>query len=230
MKVFPCERMGIDAQGGGIAIEEALHDPAKLEDGETLIWPIIDINKSKDTDSQPGLHILELVQFARADWTAQANHGLRKDLEDKILLFPMFDNVSLALALDKEGKDIGTVDLTAIYDSQSECLLEIEELKSELTTIVMTQTSTSSGARDRWDTPDVKLPNGKKGKLRKDRYSALIIANMLARQHMRSFNPIEYDVIGVNVSQSVNNNGQMYKGPSWFTEAANEDIYLGIYR
>jgi hypothetical protein len=230
MKVFPCERIGIDAQGGGIAIEEALHDPAKLEDGETLIWPVIDNNKQKDTDLQQGLHILELVQFARADWTAQANHGLRKDLEDKALLFPMFDNISLALALDKEGKDIATADLTAIYDSHSECLLEIEELKSELTTIVMTQTSTSSGARDRWDTPDVKLPNGKKGKLRKDRYSALIIANMLARQHMRSFTPIEYDIIGVNVSQSVNNNGQMYKGPSWFTEAANEDIYLGIYR
>ena len=28
MKVFPAERIGIDAQGGGIAIEEALHDPS----------------------------------------------------------------------------------------------------------------------------------------------------------------------------------------------------------
>jgi hypothetical protein len=230
MKVFPCERMGMDAQGGGIAIEEALHDPAKLEEGEHLIWPVIDPNKSKDTDDQQGLHILELIQFAKADWTAQANHGLRKDFEDKVLLFPRFDEVSLVLALDQENRNIETADLTPIYDTVGECILEIEDLKDELTTIVMTQTSTSSGARDRWDTPDIKMPNGKKGKLRKDRYSALVIANMLARQISRTLQPVNYDIIGTDASKAVKNNGQMYKGPSWFTDGANEDIYTGIYK
>ena len=230
MKVFPCERIGMDAQGGGIAIEESLHDPGKLEPGEILIWPVINDDKAKDTDDQQGLHILELVQFARAEWTSQANHGLRKDLEDKVLLFPRFDQLSLAFALDQENKDIMTSDLTPIYDSGSECILEIEELKNELTTIVMTQTSSGSGARDRWDTPDVKLPNGKKGKLRKDRYSALIIANMLARQLTRNLPPINYEIIGTNASQAVAQKGQMYKGPAWFTEGANEDIYTGIYK
>jgi hypothetical protein len=227
MKVFPCERIGMDAQGGGIAIEEALHDPAKLEEGENLIWPVIE-EKSKDTDDQVGLHILELVQFAKADWTAQSNHGLRKDLEDKVLLFPRFDELSLVLALDQENRNIETADLTPLYDTTSECVLEIEELKNELTTIVMSQTSGSSGARDRWDTPDIKMPNGKKGKLRKDRYSALLIANMLARQINRALQPVTYDIIGTDASKSVKNNGQMYKGPTWFTEAANEDIYIGI--
>ncbi len=230
MKVFPCERIGLDAQGGGIAIEEALHDPAKLEEGEHLIWPVIDPNKSKDTDDQQGLHILELVQFAKADWTAQANHGLRKDFEDKVLLFPRFDELSLVLALDQENRNIETADLTPIYDTVSECILEIEDLKDELTTIVMSQTSNSSGARDRWDTPDIKMPNGKKGKLRKDRYSALLIANMLARQISRTLQPINYDVIGIDASKAVKNNGQMYKGPNWFTDGANEDIYIGIYK
>jgi len=229
MKVFPCERIGMDAQGGGIAIEEALHDPAKLEEGENVIWPVIE-NKSKDTDDQQGLHILELIQFAKADWTAQANHGLRKDLEDKALLFPRFDEVSLVLALDQENRNIETADLTSLYDSISECILEIEDLKNELTTIVMTQTSGSAGARDRWDTPDIKIPNGKKGKLRKDRYSALVIANMLARQLNRTLRPITYDIIGIDASKSVKNNGQMYKGPSWFTDGANEDIYIGIQK
>jgi hypothetical protein len=228
MKAFPCERIGMDAQGGGIAIEEALHDPDKLEPGEHLIWPSIESNKSRDTDSQQGLHILELVQFAKADWTAQANHGLRKDLEDKVLLFPRFDELSLVLALDQENRNIETADLTPLYDNLSECILEIEELKNELTTIVMTQTSASSGARDRWDTPDIKTPNGKKGKLRKDRYSSLLIANMIARQINRTTQPITYDIIGTDASQSIKNNGQMYKGPSWFTEGANEDIYMGI--
>jgi hypothetical protein len=230
MRTFPCARIGMDAQGGGVAIEEALHDPGKIEEGESLIWPIIDMNKPKDTDDQSGLHILELVQFARADWTAQANHGLRKDLEDKVLLFPRFDQITLALALDRENKDIMTTELSNLYDCESECILEIEELKNELTTIVMSQTSTGPNARDRWDTPEVKLPNGKKGKLRKDRYSALIIANMLARQMSRSLQPTTFDVIGNNLADVRKTNGQMYKGPNWFTEAANTNIYGGIYR
>lgn len=229
MKVFPCVKIGLDAQGGGVAIEEALHDPSKLEDGENLIWPIIDYNKSKDTDSQPGLHILELVQFAKAEWTAQANHGLRKDLEDKTIIFPRFDSLTLGLALDKEGKDILGADLTPIYDSVSECILEIEELKNELTTIVMSQTSTGPNARDRWDTPEVKLPNGKKGRLRKDRYSALLIANMMARQARVSLQPIEYEIVGGNRRDMVDNKGDMYKGPEWFTSGANDSDFFGIY-
>lgn len=231
MKTFPCARIGMDAQGGGVAIEEALHDPSKLEDGENVIWPVIDYNKPRDTDDQAGLHMLELVQFAKADWTAQANHGLRKDLEDKVLLFPRFDSLTLGLALDKEGKDILGSDLNPIYDSLSECILEIEDLKSELTTIVMTQTSTGSGGRDRWDTPEVKLPNGKRGRLRKDRYSALVIANMLARQMNRTLQSVKYEVIGGNAKDVVGQQGNMYKGPDWFTSSANDDdIYTGIYR
>ena len=232
MKTFPPIKIGMDAQGGGVAIEEALHDPGKIEESENLIWPAIDMNKPKDTDDQPGLHILELVQFARADWTSQANHGLRKDLEDKVLLFPRFDQISLALALDKENKDIMDTDFNNIYDNQSDCILEIEELKNELTTIVMTQTSTGSGGRDRWDTPEIKLPNGKKGKLRKDRYSALVIANMIARQINRSLSPVSFDIIGSNLRDEYkkNNNGELYKGPTWFTGTANDDIYKGIYR
>jgi hypothetical protein len=94
----------------------------------------------------------------------------------------------------------------------------------------MTQTSNGPNSRDRWDTPEVKLQQGKKGRLRKDRYSSLIIANMLARQIKRSLQPVEYEVIGSNLRDVVKNNGQLYKGPSWFTDGANDDIYTGIYR
>lgn len=230
MNTFPCLVIGMDAQGGGVAVEEALHDPSKLQDGEQLIWPVVDYDKPKDTDSQVGEHILELVQFAKADWVAQANHGLRKDFEDKVTIFPRFDSLSIGLALESEGKDILEADLNPLYDSLSECIVEIEELKNELTTIVMTQTSQSSGARDRWDTPDLKTPNGKKGKLRKDRYSALIIANMIARQISNKLSPAQYDIIGGDTRNIVANKDKMYKGPSWFTEAANEDIYIGIQK
>lgn len=232
MKTFPCARIALDAQGGGVAIEEALHDPGKLEEGETLIWPAIDYSRTKDTDSQSGLHILELIQFARADWTSQANHGLRKDMEDKLLLFPSFDNLTLGLTLANEGQDILEAELNPIYDNLSECIVEIEELKNELTTIVMTQTSNGPNARDRWDTPEVKLSNGKKGRLRKDRYSALLMANMLARQMTRSLKTVEYDIIGDNAKNvNMQQGSNMYKGPEWFTaNVNNDDIYLGIYK
>lgn len=234
MQTFTPIRIGMDAQGGGVAIEEALHDPDKLKSGEKLIWPIIDYDKTKDTDSQPGHHILELVQFAKADWTAQANHGLRKDLEDKALLFPRFDNLTLGLAVEEEGRKILEADLNPLYDTLSECILEIEELKNELTTIVMTHTSTGSGGRDRWDTPEVKSASGKKGRLRKDRYSSLVIANMLARQMNRTLANPDYNMVGGNLKKiqvSNKNSGELYKGPEWFTSAANDDgIYGGIYR
>ena len=172
-----------------------------------------------------------MVQFAKAEWTAQANHGLRKDFEDKVLLFPRFDNLTLGLAIEKEGKNVIDASLDNLYDNVSDCILEIEELKNELTTIVMTQTSTGPNARDRWDTPEVKLQNGKKGRLRKDRYSSLLIANMMARMVKRPENMPSFDNIGANLRDVGKQSGDMYKGPEWFTSSVNsEDIYLGVYR
>jgi hypothetical protein len=229
MKVFPCERIALDAQGGGVAIEEALHDTNKLQSNELPIWPIIEA-KSKDTDFKSGLHILQLIQFARSDWTSQANHGLRKDLEDKVLLFPQFDNLTLGLAMEKESQDITRDDIDPIYDTLSECILEIEELKNELTTIVMSQTSNSPGARERWDTPDIKGVHAKRGKLRKDRYSSLIMANSVARAINRADTPVEFEVIGGVDGVYRSDEKTLYKGPGWFTEGGNDDIYLGIYK
>ena len=152
-------------------------------------------------------------------------------MEDKRLLFPRFDNFTLGLAMEKESKDILREDLNPIYDNVSECILEIEELKDELTTIVMTQTSSGPNARDRWDTPEVKLHGKKKGRLRKDRYSSLVIANMLARQMQNVLDPPKYEIIGGDASNaSKKHTGDMYKGPQWFTDSANGDIYTGIYR
>ena len=109
-----------------------------------------------------------------------------------------------------------------IYDTLEDCVMEIEELKTELSTIVMTQTSTGAGGRDRWDTPDIKTPNTKRGRLRKDRYSALVMANMVARSMKRKDPPVEYKMIGdfahniiTNVTQI--NNSPGYYGPEWFS-------------
>jgi len=173
MKSFPCERIMCDSQGGGVAVEEAFHDLDKINPDEKLIWRVVDPDKEHWTDDKEGLHILEMVNFSDASWVSEANHGMKKDMEDKALVFPEFDHIVLGLAAEEDNK------AKRLYDTLEDCACEIEDMKDELTTIVMTQTGNSQ--RDRWDTPEIKKADNKKGRLRKDRYSALLMANMGAR-------------------------------------------------
>ena len=215
MKTFPCERVSMDAQGGGIAVMEALHDSDKIEEGELPIWEIIDEKKEKDTDGNPGLHILEMCQFAKSDWLAEGNHGMRKDFEDKVLLFPFFDAVSLGIAASEDKIE------KRKYDTLEDCVMEIEELKDELSMIVMSQTTSG---RDKWDTPEVKLPGGRKSRLRKDRYSALLMANMAGRTMQRTPVPPPHEFTGGFATRGDSLDGPDFIGPAWFTEGM-KDIY-----
>ena len=211
MKLFPCIHIALDAQGGGVAVMEALHDKDKIQDGEHLIWPTIDDKKEKDTDGERGLHILEMCQFAKYDWLAEANHGMRKDFEDKILLFPFFDPVSIAISEHEDNMQ------NRIYDTLEECVTDIEELKNELSMIQIAQTS---NGRDRWDTPEVVIGTGKKKKLRKDRYSALLMANMAARTLDRMPTVAQPSFYGgfATGGHSSKKDGKMYTAPSWFED------------
>jgi len=188
MKSFPTIKIAIDQEGGGRAVVEALHDKDKIDTNEQLLWPVIDPDKEAPTDIKEGLHIIELISFAKADWVSEANQGLKKDMEDKALLFPRFDNLSIGLASELDGIDNDSP------DSLENLIYEIEELKDELCTIVHTKTSISG--RDRWDTPEIKTVDGKKGRTRKDRYSALLMANMVARQINRADAPLSFNMIG----------------------------------
>lgn len=216
MKRFPCERILMDSQGGGIGVMEALHDKDKLQEGEHPIWPVINPEKSADTDGKGGLHILEMVNFASSEWTSEANHGMKKDFEDKILLFPFFDSVAIELATIEDGRT------GKLYDTFEDCLLEIEELKNELSIITITR---SSNGRDRWDTPEIKLPGNKKGRLRKDRYSALLMANMGARTLLRKpYVKYAIDEGAGGFAGSTKSKGAKYTGPEWITQSLN-DLY-----
>lgn len=225
--------IGMDAQGGGIAVAEALTDSPS---GEQPILPYIDKDKPKDTDLLPGKHILDLVQFAKFEWVSEANHGLRKDMEDKVLLFPRFDTLTLELAIQEDAALIDSGDNSRIYDSLEDCAMEIEELKDELCTIVMTKTGTGGvGGRDRWDTPEVKLDNGKKGRMRKDRYSALLIANMIARQIQRSIELADYSVVGgftkdLAGGTKLKRNQKLYTGADWYSSIMTSDVVRAVNR
>jgi hypothetical protein len=218
MRLFPCVHIAMDAQGGGIAVMESLHDKDKIKEDEIEIWPVIDENKEKDTDDEKGLHILEMCQFAKYDWLAEANHSLRKDFEDKALLFPFFDPVSLGISAAEDGLK------NRVYDTLEECVLDIEELKDELSMIQMTQTASG---RDKWDTPEVIIGAGRKSKIRKDRYSSLIMANMAARGIMRTPTPEEYNFYGGFATMDGvkrKSSDTMFTGPNWFTESM-KDVY-----
>lgn len=220
MKLFPCAHIAMDAQGGGIAVMESLHDEDKMGPDEHPIWEVIDEDKPKDTDDYRGLHILEMCQFAKYEWLSESNHGMRKDFEDKVLLFPRFDPITLGLTGEEDNIK------GRMFDTLEECVMEIEELKDELAMIQMTQTP---NGRDKWDTPEVIIAAGKKSKMRKDRYSALLMANMAARIIARTRTPEDYEFFGGFASTYVADKknkptGNLFSGPSWFTDNM-KDIY-----
>lgn len=228
MEKFPnVVRIVMDSQGGGFSVEEALQDSSKFVYDQEAIWRIINPDKDADNDGKQGSHILEMVNFADAKWTTEANHGLRKDLEDKQLIFPEFDSMALGLAFeeDKESGRIITEDESEIrlYDTLEDCMLEIEEMKDELSSI--THSSTVSG-RERWDVPKMKIPGSKLGRMRKDRYSALLMANMSARIIQREEAPKEYIPVGGVAGNIKKTDGLvLYHGPAWFVNAVNNTDY-----
>jgi len=237
MQLFPCVRIGIDAQGGGYQIAEGLRDKDKMREdlNEQPILEIIDEKKEKDTDRLAGLHILEFIQFSSADWVSKANHGLRKDMEDKVLLFPRFDQATLGLVSNQDKEmfnklkaKFGESSSLKLYDTLEDVVMDIEELKIELSTIMVSRTASG---REKFDTPEIKLGTGRKGRMRKDRYSALIIANMIARSMHREIPNPSYSVIGrVASSMEVKevDTSKMYYGQEW---ASGYDINsVGIVR
>jgi hypothetical protein len=214
-KRFNCIRISMDAQGGGIAVMEALHDKDKLQEGELPIWPIIDPDEPADTDDERGLHILEMCQFANYEWLREANHGMKKDFEDKVLIFPSFDGASIGLSVIDDNLKGRT------YDTLEDCILDIEELKTELSVIEMTQTPSG---KDKWDTPEVIIGTGRKKKIRKDRYSALLMANMAARVLERTPEALAYNFYGGFANTKAypkkgEKPGELFNGPNWFTDA-----------
>jgi len=105
--------------------------------------------------------------------------------------------------------------------------LDMEELKDELATIEYSQTGIAG--RDKWDTPEIKLPGNRKGRLRKDRYSALVIANMLARTIDKVYSTMQYNPAGGFVGQeSSGADGRLYHGPDHLTKKITGIYGMGV--
>ncbi|RKY43052.1 MAG: hypothetical protein DRP85_00720 [Candidatus Makaraimicrobium thalassicum] len=152
MDKFNIVRIGIDAGGGGLTVEEMLQS---VKDRLPL-YRIDDRDPSKE-----GLYILDMINFT-PNWIEEANFLLQKNIEDRRLVFP--------LLTDETYKHDNIEELEHIYE-------EIRECKKELLQITVTQTK--SGLRHFDIAPSMEAK--KRGvKPRKDRYSALLIANWVA--------------------------------------------------
>jgi hypothetical protein len=217
MKDFPCEELVVDSQGGGYALYEAMHDEDKLQEGEHLIWEIIDPDKGKESDDYTGLHIVRLINFANSKWMSESNQKMRKDFEDKILLFPYFDSVTLGLSYEKDEIENRT------FDTLEDAVFEIEKLKDELAMI--SHTETASG-RDKFDTPETITGVGRKEKVRKDRYCALLMANWGGRL-LTSYSPPEKEMIAGGWAGEQDGEfdygTQLYNGPDWWVKHMNKE-------
>jgi hypothetical protein len=167
MKKFDIKQIGMDSQGGGLAVRDLLMMPEMSSEDNLPVFEIDSENKAA-----PGHYILKMVN-PTTKWIEDANFMLQKNIEDRDLLFP-----STILAGKRySGENIDELD--TIY-------AEVEECKRELTQISVTQTVT--GLRHFDLEPSIE-DKKRKIKPRKDRYSALLIANSIARDLDASKNP-----------------------------------------
>ena len=192
MTHFNVSRILMDKHGGGMAISEALSSKKNCRDGEFPIFEVVDPDNPKAEDGEKGLHILELVK-PTGDLNSEANHGMLKDFQDKILLFPKFDVVEMEKA--RQLDELNEI----VFDTFEDLVVEIEELKTEISTVECRPSSTLG--KEVFDTPQVKGADHKKGRLKKDRYSALLYANYYLRNKEKNA-PIEIKYTPVGASKS----------------------------
>jgi len=213
-RLFNPVRIEMDSQGGGYAVAEMLRNKKLLntEDGDFPIYEVVDFDDPKTTDGETdGRHILHLVQQS-TDFNQNANIALHKSLETRSLLFPAFDSVKMYSAIEAE-KSRGIV-----FDTYEDCVYNIEELKNELCTIQMTETATG---KERFDTPQVIQPGAvegrsRKGRLKKDRYTALLLAHKyIYDEGISEGGEIDYNDVAGNIEKraKTGKNEPMYRGP-----------------
>ncbi len=214
VRLFNPVRIEMDSQGGGYAIAEMLRNKKLLDtkNGDFPIYEVIDFDDPKFTDGETdGRHILHLLAQT-SEFNQNANIALHKSFETRTLLFPAFDSVKMYAAIQGE-KSMGIV-----FDTYEENVFNLEELKNELCTIQMSETATG---KERFDTPQVVQPGSvegrsRKGRLRKDRYIALLLSHKyIYDTSIAPDNDIDYNDVPGNIKKRENpgKNEALYIGP-----------------
>lgn len=159
MHEFNVIGIAIDPQGGGFAIEELLNTVEVMRGDSNKIYNFDD----ETPEAADGLKILYPFNFS-SNWVDDANALLQKNIEDKVLMFPMKVDCS-----NSGGK---------VLEQRENAIYEIEEMKKELVAIEVTHTKTG---RKHFDLAPPDPTKDVDGAIKhKDRYSALLLANYLA--------------------------------------------------
>lgn len=170
--------IGLDTGGGGLAFKEALKDKSKFIDSNDVF--ILDMD-DENSHELSGDTILKMIEFSHYQWRREAHYGIKTDINNGILLFPRYDLAEGAV------KSFENLAMGRFYDTLEDANYEIEQCKQECVRIKAEQTP--SGL-EKWDVPNVMTAgaNGEKVKLKKDRFTSLMIANWVARLAAERFN------------------------------------------
>jgi hypothetical protein len=157
LEKFNIVRIGCDRYGGGVAMADLLRQGAKYispHTGRPIVMPPILIIDDKETELLHGNRILELITFSSPS-VSEMNFDLKARMENGLVRFPTSPYSSNEV--DEEAEQI--------YDN-------VVELRNEMASIEVEKTAA--------DYLKFVVPEGHK----KDRYSALLVANHAADHYL----------------------------------------------
>lgn len=155
---FNVEQIGIDSGGGGLPFKDALANPSTAEGVKDILLDFED----DDNIGKQGRRIIKMINFSTG-WITDANYDMRASMEHKKLLIPMIHEGSTFIKPEVDTED-------ALDTMRVEYLAMIKELQSIVTT------ATKTGLLHF----DSENPN-----MRKDRYSALLVAHRVASDFIK---------------------------------------------
>jgi len=230
LKRFNVAIIMMDAGGGGREVANYLQEKTFLVGNEKPVWNMDDPTQRL----YAGLHILKLID-STSQWISDANHSMKKSLEEFQLLLPVYDTVAIEKELNTSkiaaeasfGKAVlkQRLSMTDTIEDVSE---EIEETKNELSNIVITATPTG---KEHFDLPKLTTPGQQKmiDRRRKDRYSACVLAHW-GLQFVTTDRDIKsnYEVSGGIAGDLAGSNigGELYRGLPAGTQYATSDVVV----
>lgn len=202
---FNPKRIGVDNLGGGQTIKDNLASDLYLRPNEKKIWTW----NEPEEEKYEGLHLLEMVQFSNATWYSAAHFSLQHDLYHRRIAFP-YGTSSRTLTNNRQ-------------ESLKEVILdEIFKAKIEMNSIVQTQTATG---KNHFDVPELR-DKTLKSKMRKDRFSAILIGAYIARSFI-GVNPVSQMPVKAPPGDTVRNLVGPPVKPDETTEIMGFNVYGG---
>lgn len=178
LRLYPVEMIAMDAGGGGLTMKDLLADPMTADNKTDVILDLED----EENITKEGRRILKMIDFA-PKWIVDANFEMRSSMEHKKLLFP---DLNLGDKYIKPEEDKSDVEDTMLF--------EFLKLVDELQSIIMSETKTG-----------VLHFDTKENHMKKDRYSALLLAHSAAYHFIKN----GFDIVELAEGGFLGQNGKL---------------------